>query len=358
MSAKGCDVLVIGEGLSGIVAAANAATQGAQVTLVSKGPGSFVLGPTCVDVEGLNLANLRVPTDVTEAGIQEFLDLTVSAACAYTGGTRERRFVPTILGTFQEVSVAPRSLWHADPHEVEKVVVVGIANLPNFDAKFLAQRFASHRAGMGLKTTFTSEVVTLPHNPTHALTALEIANHIDRDETYRTALAHAVRAVVRDADLVILPGVLGVKSSDADIVCFEEEIGRAVCELATLPPSVPGLRLLHRLERRLTELRVDISSGFAVQKLCVENDRCVAVELETPGRSRRIRADAVILACGRFAEFLEPTMVANHRYPANVFACGSLVAQSEPRHRNAISILTGHQAGLLASQQGVQYAGR
>jgi glycerol-3-phosphate dehydrogenase subunit B len=358
MSANGCDVLVIGEGLSGIMAAATAATQGAHVTLVSKGPGNFVLGPTCVDVEILDVASLSLPGKTLDTAVEFFLNLTAFAAYAYSGGSRESRLVPTILGTFQEVSVAPRSLWQADPHSVSKVAVVGVANLPSFDPRFLAERLAHHSVEMGLTTSFTSEVVTLPHNPKHAMTALEIANHIDRDETYRTALAHAVRAVVRDADLVILPGVLGVKSSDADIVCFEEEIGCAVCELATLPPSVPGLRLLQRLERRLAELHVDISSGFAVQKLCIENDHCVAVELETPGRPRRLRADSVILACGRFAEFLEDFPGTKHHYPANVFACGSLLAQSEPRHRNAISILTGYQAGLLASQQGVQYAGR
>ena len=358
MSANGCDVLVIGEGLSGMVAAANATMQGARVTLVSKGPGNFVLGPTCAEIESLDHPKLSMPASEVEAAIDFFLDLTASAACAYSGGKSERGLVPTILGTFQEVSVAPRSLWQADPRKVSKTVVVGIASLPSFEAKFLAERFSHHAAELGLATSFRSEIVSLPHNPKHALTALEIANHIDRDGTYRTALAQAVRAVVRDADLVILPGVLGVKSTDADIVCFEEEVGCAVCELATLPPSVPGLRLLQRLERRLTESHVDVCSGFAVQKLCIENDHCVAVELETPGRSRRIHADAVILACGKFAQFLETSPGVDHKYPANIFACGSLLAQSEPRHRNAISILTGYQAGLLASQQGVQYAGR
>ncbi len=356
MSANGGEVLVIGEGLSGIMAAASAATQGSRVTLVSKGPGNFVLGPTCVDAEGL--AGLSMPADVREAAIGCFLDLTASAACAYSGGKRERQLVPTILGTFQEVSVAPRWLWQADPRKLSNVVVVGIANLPSFDAKFLADRLGYQASEMGLTTCYRSETVTLPHHPKHSLTALEIANAIDRDDSYRIALAHAVRAVVRDAELVILPGVLGVKSSDADIVCFEEEIGCAVCELATLPPSVPGLRLLQRLERRLADLRVDISSGFAVQKLCLENGHCVGAELETPGRPRRLRADTVILACGRFAEFLEASVEANPEYPSNVFTCGSLLAQSEPRHRNAISILTGYQAGLLASQQGVQHAGR
>ncbi len=54
------DVLVIGEGLSGITAAAAARQQGARVMLASKGPGTFVLGTACVDLAGLDWGALGV----------------------------------------------------------------------------------------------------------------------------------------------------------------------------------------------------------------------------------------------------------------------------------------------------------
>jgi glycerol-3-phosphate dehydrogenase subunit B len=357
MSANG-EVIVIGEGLSGIMAAAASAMQGQRVTLVSKGPGNFVLGSTAIDLSDIRYDNLKVPDDLMDEAVNFFVALTANAECAFHGGMHERRMTPTLLGTFQQVSLAPRSLWQADPRQTSKVVIVGIANLPAFDPNFLAERLSFQAAQMGLKTSYRGEIVSLPHNPKHALTALEIASHIDRDEAYRTALAHAVRPVVRDAELIILPGVLGVKSSDAEVVSFEKEVGCAVCELATLPPSVPGLRTLQRLERRLGQLGVEVSSGFAVHKLCIEAGRCVAVELETPGRPRRLRAENFVLACGRYAEFLKSLPAAETDPFANVFKSGSLLVKSEPRHRNAVSLLTGYQAGLLTSKQGVQYAGR
>ncbi len=245
MSADGCEVLVIGEGLSGIVAAATAASQGSRVTLVSKGPGNFVLGPGCIDLDGLDAT--RFVEDEVESAVRFFLELTASADCAYSGGVRERRLVPTVLGELQSVSLAPRWLWQADPSNVSKAVVVGIANMASFDANFVAERLSFHCREAGWPTLFRSEIVSLPDHPSHALTALEIAGHLDRDSDYRSALARAFRPVVRDAELLIIPAILGVKSSDADIVCFEEDIGCALCELATLPPSVIGLRLLQRL---------------------------------------------------------------------------------------------------------------
>src|SRR5581483_10628220 len=52
------DLIVVGEGLAGVTAAAAAAREGLQVMLVSTGPGKFVLGTCCIDVAGLTGAEL------------------------------------------------------------------------------------------------------------------------------------------------------------------------------------------------------------------------------------------------------------------------------------------------------------
>ncbi len=361
MNANGCQVIVIGEGLSGLTAAAAAASQGLHVTLVSKGPGNFALGSGCVDLEDLDRRPLELAEIDESEAVNFFLELTASAQCAYGGGIGERSFVPTLLGTFQHTSLAPRTLWQADPRNYKQVVITGIANLPGFDANFLAERLSFHAGQLGLNTLYRSTMVTLPNTPKHSLTALEIATRIDRDPEFRTATVQALRPAVEHADLLILPGILGVKSNDADLVCFEEEVGCAICELATLPPAVPSLRLLNRLEYHLVQVGVEIVSGFPVSRLCTEGTQCVAVELDTPGRPRRLKSDNVVLACGRFAPFLAPPpaeLTGSTSSLSNVFACGSLLGQFHPRHRNAISILTGYRAGMLASRQGVHYAGR
>ena len=158
----------------------------------------------------------------------------------------------------------------------------------------------------------------------------------------------------------------------------KKTIGCAICELPTMPPSVPGLRLLHRLEDHLIGLGVELCTGFAVQRLCLDGDRCIGVELDTPGRPRTIRAGSVVLASGRFSNLLEPcessalrsreTMQVDHEFHPlnskgevvanNLFACGSGLGSGEPRHGNAVAIITGYQAAMIASQTGVEYAAR
>jgi glycerol-3-phosphate dehydrogenase subunit B len=341
------DVLVIGEGISGVTAAAAACRQGARVTLVSKGPGTFVLGTACVDLAGLDWNTLVIGkcgvTEVEEA-IGFFLELTAGAGCAYEGGLRERRLVPTIMGTFAEVSLAPRQLWKGGPRGAGKtVVVVGIENVFAFDPNFVAERLSVHSKEMGLSTSYRAAAIKLPEiHGQHWLTPLDIASEIDRDSFYLQALIAALKPVVQDADLLIMPGVLGLNSGDDDFRNLEDEICCTICELPTLPPSIPGLRLLRRLESRLATMGAEICTGFSVQKLCMDGDRCTGAVLDTPGKPRNVPADCVILAAGKFSRLLDD------RTGKNVFACGSVAGKFEPRYGNAIAIVSGYQAGIAA----------
>jgi len=370
------DVLVIGEGLSGITAAASAGQRGAHVMLASKGPGTFVLGTACLDLDGLDCGAQGIshcgPSELEDA-IKFFLELTAAAGCAYEGGTRERRFVPTVMGTFAEVSLAPRSLWKGDPRGVGKAVVAGIENVFAFDAKFVAERLAAYSKAKGLAPSYRAAVIKLPPiHEKHWLTPLEIASEIDRNSFYRQALIAALKPLVQDADLLILPGVFGLESCDQDIRRVEDHIGCAICELPTLPPSVPGLRLLRRLEAHLAAMGAEICTGFPVQKLSLDGNRCTGAVLETPGKPRTVRADRVILASGQFSRLLEAWPAQDHAarvnaelqpvngdgvlLASNLFACGSVLAKVAPRYGNAIAIVSGYEAGVWACQQGVHHA--
>jgi len=358
MRADEFEVLVIGEGLSGITAAAVACQQGARVMLVSKGPGTFVLGTACIDLDGLDCSSVGLghcgPAEVEEA-MRFFLELTAAAGAAYEGGLRERGLVPTIMGTFAEVSLAPRALWKGDPRGAGKAVVVGIENVFAFDANFVAEGLSVRSQDLGLSTAYRAVAIKLPQIQNQRwLTPLEIANAVDRNLFYRRAVVTALKPLVQDADLLIIPGILGVDSCDDDIRDIEEQLGCGICELPTLPPSVPGLRLLRCLETHLAAMGAEICTGFSVQKLSVEGDRCTGAVLDTPGKQRTVRADCVILASGKFSHLLEHGAV----LAKNVVPCGSVLGKFDSRHGNAIAVVSGYQAGMLACQQGVQYAKR
>jgi glycerol-3-phosphate dehydrogenase subunit B len=381
MTANRYDLLVIGEGLAGITAAATANAHGQRVMLVSTGPGNFVLGTACLDLNGIDADSLGfagcAEHEIEEA-IRFFVELTSSAGCAFEGGVGESRLVPTILGTFQLASLAPRLLWKGDPRSAGSVVIAGIDGMSGFDADFVAERLSFHSRRIGSDVSYRSVMVRLADRSEHALSSVEVASRFDRDAIYRNALVAALRGAVQGAELVIVPGVLGMKSEDDDIGRMEKEIGCAICELPTMPPSVPGMRLLYRLERHLMKLGIELCTGFSVQKLCIEGDHCSGIILDTPGRPRHIQADSVIVAGGKFSHLLDGQPL-DRQLPArsvrvnqqlqplnnegvvvarNLFECGSALEKSKPLQANAIAILTGYRAGMLASTEGVLYARR
>jgi glycerol-3-phosphate dehydrogenase subunit B len=381
MSGNEFDLLVIGEGLAGINAAAAAAGQGMRVMLAGTGPGSFVLGTACLDLDGITAAELSpfaYSPVVMEEAIAFFSDLSARAGCAYDGGLHQHRVLPTVMGTFQKVSMAPRSIWKGDPGSIAKAVVVGIDHFSLFDPDFVAERLFLHTQRMGWNTSYRSVTLPLPEDHPHPLTAVEIATRWDRNPAYRDALTNGLKRAVKDAELLILPGVLGVKSDDDDFRQLEDDIGCAICELPTVPPSVPGLRLLQGFETHLARIGVELCTGFSVQKLCLHGDQCSGVDLDVPGKLRHIHADAVVLASGRFSHLVEPQEASGDSsrramrvdqelrpvnrdgsvVAINLFACGSVLGNSEPRHGNAIAVLTGYHAGMLASKTEVTYAAR
>jgi glycerol-3-phosphate dehydrogenase subunit B len=349
--------------------------------LVSTGPGSFVLGAACLDLNGLEAGSLDAlgyaDREIEEA-IHFFVELCGSAGCAYEGGSRDSRLIPTILGTFQIASLAPRSLWKGDPRGAGSVVIAGIDGMSGFDADFVAERLSFHSRRIGSDVSYRSVMVRAGGRCEHASNSVDIASRLDRDPAYRDALVAALRGAVQGAELVMVPGILGMKSGDDDISQFEKEVGCAICELPTMPPSVPGMRLLYRLERRLMELGVELCSGFSVRELCIEAEHCSGIVLDTPGRPRRIQADSVIVAPGKFSrlldgpsldrklptrsrrvnEQLQPLSDDGRVVARNLFECGSALETSKPLQANALAILTGYRAGMLASTEGVLYAGR
>src|SRR5262249_12021357 len=132
----------------------------------------------------------------------------------------------------------------------------------------------------------------------------EIATDFDRNAIFRQALIDALKPVAKDADLLIIPGIFGLETSDDDIRQVRNEIGCAICELPTIPPSVPGLRLLRRMEACLAAMGVDIVTVFAVRNLQIAAQICMGAAIETPGKPRTIAADCYILAAGRFSHLL------------------------------------------------------
>ncbi len=356
------DVIVVGAGIAGLTAAAVAARHGERVALVATGPGSFVLGNCCVRAK--EFIQLGTAHEVSEA-IGFFREMAEGAGCPIDGDIPERRLLPTILGNFESFALAPRSLWNAEPCNGASTAIVGIRELSCFDENFMAERMNEQARRLGFWCDYAARQISLAHIFGCSVTAIRIVARFDCDAGFRTELAGALRVATQGFDRIFVPGILGMHSSAQQLAQFEREVGCTVCELPTLPPLVPGLRLFNRLWNYLHEVGVELFQGFPVVNLRIEDGFCSELEIASPGHSTILHGDCVVLAAGRNSAGLVGKGYAGRDEQMRpvaadgaVMAWNVLVADSRQREGFATEILSGYCAGNLAANARGQYAAK
>lgn len=347
MESNRYDCVVVGAGLAGLIAAAVAASEGLSVALAATGPGSWVLG------DGRLRAGLPAAAEEEHhlaAAVAFFRQLMDGAGTPYAGELPSRHLLPTILGDFEPVSLAPGFLWEADPRDGLRTAVAGIAGLSSFDENFMADRLQENARLRGQACIHEPRRVALRRGVAAPLSALTLAHLFDRDADFRAGLMESLRAAALGFDRILLPCVLGIQADEH----LREECARAagcrIAELPTVPPSVAGLRLYHRLEKHLRSRGVEFYMGFPVQSVNIQGKICRSVALDAPGRPTILRGEMVILAAGRCGESL-----------LGAERAGNLQLALPPRSgnenlcANTARIASGYRAGLFAAAKDGQY---
>ncbi|WP_093794200.1 FAD-binding protein [Sporomusa acidovorans] len=360
-------VLVIGGGLAGITAALAAMKNGAQVILVTSGPGTFALSGATVSIRGMNKEQPYL-----QEALDFFKDITIAAECEYKGAFTGSTFIPDIIGGLQEIALAPFSLWAGRPVNGSKVMIVGIRGLSGFSAGLTAELLTSSVKQIGLQVTYRTATIEIPWVRNGFFTSLEVANHLE-DKQRQAQLAELLKPLVKNQDLLLLPAIFGMTMGSGEFNGLARQIGCSVGELITLPPSMVGLRVLHAMQKYLKQSGVEIISGYPVQALQVEDGICTAAFVDTPGRNRVIKVGSIIVATGRINKsslairtpsqktetFLQDDCLVNESmqllneqnipFAANIYGAGDMLETSDCKNGNALAIWTGYRAGVLAA---------
>jgi glycerol-3-phosphate dehydrogenase subunit B len=309
------DAVVIGAGTAGLVAGTRLAQAGARVCVVAKGVGSTHLAPGSIDVLGYvpervedpGLAIQKLTTtdpqhpyallgaDVVREAV-EWLITTAAAGPApgygYVGTLEHNFLLPTALGALKPSAVIPETFAAGDSIQLGSLVVVGLAALRDFHADLCASNLEA--AGIDARAVTLDVTVERADSST-----LGVARLFD-DEAWRASFAAALAPLVRAADRVALPAMLGLKDPHAVLRDLEQRLGRRVFEISTLPPSVPGMRLFEILTHALRAAGGRIAFGAGVIAHKRDGERIVSIDTESAGSPTTYEADAFVLASGGF----------------------------------------------------------
>ena len=307
------NTVVIGAGLSGLVAAIRLARGGRTVTLLTKGLGGLQLSQGTIDVLGYAPERVDAPIDATASlpathPYKVLGPAAITAGIAYVqellgdllvGNADRNVLLPTAVGALRPTCLIPPSMTAGVVTGGIRYVLVGFRQLKDFYPKLCAGNLERQTTPAGDQITARGVILDLPAIDDMAdSSALAYARALD-DPSYRTKLAAVLKPMLEDGEVVGLPAILGHRDHGAHRH-LEELLGHAVFEVPLPPPGVPGIRLNEALTTLAKEAGVRIVAGAKVVGFESADGRIVSVGQATAGRVRQYAADAFVYAPGGF----------------------------------------------------------
>ncbi|MBU0969931.1 MAG: glycerol-3-phosphate dehydrogenase subunit GlpB [Proteobacteria bacterium] len=314
-----CDLLVIGAGMAGMVAAARAASLGIR-TLLAGNSGSLIFVSGLMDYLGvypvearesvddpaLGLADLRaadpdhpygsVGHEQILQGFEFVKKVLAKAGLAYHLSGGRNLSVLTAMGTFKPSFMVPETMekgtgLFGKTAKKTSLLVIDIKGLQGFSARQVASGI-QHRLARVIPLTVEIPGVSQTIPPI-------VLAQLFEDPKVQEVFARQVLALSDKVDIAGMPAVCGVHTSLAVQQRLEKMTGLPLFEIPGLPPSVPGLRLKNAFETSLAASGVTFLSNVTI-KDPVFNGKKFTLTGIADNRELSISAGGVVLATGRF----------------------------------------------------------
>lgn len=313
------DVIVVGSGLAGLMAAYMAGRANLKVRILSEGEGALAIGGGYVDV--LGYANgKRVENPFTEipslpaehpyqiagadnlrASLEELRSclaaqgMDVAYATDESGNPRNT-LVPTIMGTLKPTFLAPARLAPKWPETAQKILVVGVRGFRDCKPSFIISQLKRYPAFKD--RDFEPLVIPSPISQGgRSLNSLDLARATEREEG-RKWLAAYLEGRGQNHDLALIPPICGRYANRALAGEVEKILGCPFIEMLSVPPAVIGLRIRDAFLRELWKMDAEFFENTRAISAKIEDGKCVSLTAQATGRVIEHYASAFVIATG------------------------------------------------------------
>ena len=305
------DTIIIGGGLSGLVAGIDLSRKGQKCLVVSSGQsalhffsGSFELcslasnpydGITTLD-EGHPYSKIGTESVAELSAKVKPLFKEIGITLKGVKDANHWRITPMgvlkrawlTMDEYATVPVGGEMPW-------KKVAVLNIDGFLDFHTSYIAAGLEAKGVECSVHAISMPELERLRKNPTE-MRSTNIAKTLTGDLI--GALAARINEFAHDVDAVLMPAVVGLTSS-TDVVRLKEKVDRPLHFLATLPPSVPGIRMQMMLKKHFQKLGGVYMLGDSVVSGEFEDGKLKSIKTNNHGDTK-FEADNFILASGSF----------------------------------------------------------
>ncbi|MFL9594024.1 glycerol-3-phosphate dehydrogenase subunit GlpB [Aeromonas schubertii] len=315
------DSIIIGGGIAGLCAGLRLAEAGQKSLIMASGQSALHFSSGSVDLlggEGDPRTALpdfidrhpdhpyaRVGHANVLASLDDLRRHCAAEGLTLTGGERNHRRL-TPIGTLKETWLSPDTCAIAgDTPQPERLMLATLEGFRDFHPALAAANLAN-QPGFANTRILTGELrlpqlAEFSRNP-HEFRSADIARLCDRHDLLAD-LAREISRLMHEAGghchHLVLPACLTLGLVGERLSELEKRTGCTIREVATMPPSLIGMRLQETLKRRFIALGGTYLTSERVQGAHCENDRVIGLYSQN-GEDVLFEADHFILATGSF----------------------------------------------------------
>ena len=305
------DTIIIGGGLSGLIAGINLVRKGQKCLIVSSGQSALHFFSGSLELYGTDdeplkaIAGLDQKHPYSKIGVEKVEELAakvkplMSELGLYFRGSADRnhwRLAP--LGVMKRAWLTLdefASFQNAEQLPWKKIALLNIDGFLDFHTSYIAAGLAEKGVECSISSISMPQIDKLRENPTE-MRSTNISKVLSGDMI--GTLAARINEKIDGADAVIMPAVVGLTGC-SEVVRLRELVDRPLHFLATLPPSVPGIRMQLMLKRYFQKQGGVYMLGDSVVSGHFEGDRLKSVKTMNHGDTE-FEADNFIIASGSF----------------------------------------------------------
>jgi len=294
--AERVDLLVIGGGMAGSMAALTAADGGLSVVLVRKGYGATAISSGAIDFPEKG----ALAEGICQEAAAFFRAKMAAVGYPYKGVPGETATLFTALGTRKVTTLYPHSTAAGQESGLagSHILFLAVSGLAEYNAAYVARAVKKVCGGNSLETA-AIEVDFPGIRHTHNVLGFELAQLLDEGET-RRQFGEVVAQVARQSPYthVALPPIIGLERSREAMAELESACGLPCFELLSPPPSLLGLRLQNALDLALRG-RMRIVHGVVAQ-IASSGGWIHRINVLDRDTEYILSPEAVVLASGKF----------------------------------------------------------
>jgi glycerol-3-phosphate dehydrogenase subunit B len=291
------DVVVIGGGMSGLMAAISLVEKGRNVAVISKGDPVCCLSTGCIDlfsrgddpIDGIESLPDHHPyrligVERVKESLDIFQNIMRVAGLPYVGDLHVNRKILTPFGTDKITCLVPETMESADCDPDEYIHVISFKGLKDFYPSYITSGHVN--SGYSIFDAGVSSTSA-------------IAERFEDKDFLQEFILWLLNLSLPDGKIAF-PAVLGTRSSMFIFNEISNCLKRDIFEIPTIPPSIPGERLFNRLKNLFLAKGGSLYWGKEIASVEKLGGRIEAVTLSTRGRPTRVQGTLFILATGSF----------------------------------------------------------